>query len=115
MTPRVLKHAPGCYVCAASTTWNRLLKAHVLDCHKYGWLLQAVSIQLGIPVRVIRKNHDRNALFGNVFVYDGLYNVVKSPQPSSSAQHPCHIAHSQPASTGLLYHLLNATICCLSG
>lgn len=82
---------------------------------KFKSLLQAVSIQLGIPVRVIRKNPDREAMFGNVFIYDGLYNVVRSPQPSSSAQHPCHVAQPQPAFTDLLLHLLNATSCCLSG
>ncbi|KAK9858793.1 hypothetical protein WJX84_002670 [Apatococcus fuscideae] len=38
---------------------------------------KVVSIQLGIPVRLIRKNPDKDAMFGNVFVYDGLYNVVK--------------------------------------
>ena len=39
-------------------------------------MMQVRNIQLGIPVRVIRKNPDRDAMYGSVFVYDGLYNVV---------------------------------------
>ena len=33
------------------------------------------NMQLGIPVRVIRKNADTSSYTGNVFIYDGLYKV----------------------------------------
>lgn len=33
------------------------------------------NMQLGIPVRVIRKNADASSYTGNVFIYDGLYKV----------------------------------------
>ena len=35
------------------------------------------NIQLGIPVRLIRKNVDKGSEQGNIFIYDGLYNVVR--------------------------------------
>ena len=33
-------------------------------------------MRLGIPVRVTRTNRDEGALYGKVFLYDGLYDVV---------------------------------------
>ena len=39
--------------------------------------LQVGNIQLGIPVRLIRKNVDKGSEQGNIFIYDGLYNVVR--------------------------------------
>ena len=36
-----------------------------------------VNIALGIPVRVVRKNEDPHSFHGCVFVYDGLYDVVR--------------------------------------
>ena len=38
--------------------------------------LQVGNIQLGIPVRVTRRNEEKDALSGYVFIYDGLYDVV---------------------------------------
>ena len=38
--------------------------------------VQVGNIQLGIPVRVTRRNKEEDALSGHVFIYDGLYNVV---------------------------------------
>ncbi|KAL3152922.1 hypothetical protein ABBQ38_012226 [Trebouxia sp. C0009 RCD-2024] len=35
------------------------------------------NIQLGVPVRVTRRNEEKDALSGYVFIYDGLYDVVK--------------------------------------
>lgn len=35
------------------------------------------NIQLGIPVRVFRKNVDKAALYGSQIIYDGLYDVVR--------------------------------------
>lgn len=34
-------------------------------------------MQLGLPVRVTRKNEDPHGLYGCVLIYDGLYNVVE--------------------------------------
>ena len=39
--------------------------------------LQVGNIQLGIPVRLIRKNVDKGSEQGNILIYDGLYNVVR--------------------------------------
>ena len=104
--------------CIGSSAGNRQT-SDVLACLEYSQLLQVVSIQLGIPIRVIRKNPDKDAMFGNVFVYDGLYNVVRSPQLAHQRPPPPppprHIADSQPAFTELLHHLLNVTTCCFSG
>lgn len=36
------------------------------------------NIQLGVPVRVTRRNVEKDALSGYVFIYDGLYDVVSS-------------------------------------
>ena len=38
--------------------------------------MQVGNIQLGIPVRVTRRNIEQDAICGAVFIYDGLYNVV---------------------------------------
>ena len=38
---------------------------------------QVNNIRLGIPVRLIRKNKDKGSEFGSVYIYDGLYNVVR--------------------------------------
>ncbi len=39
--------------------------------------MQVGNIQLGIPVRVLRKQHDRQSIKNNTaYVYDGLYDVV---------------------------------------
>lgn len=35
-------------------------------------------MRLGIPVRVTRNNPDSGTMYGHVFVYDGLYDVVWS-------------------------------------
>ena len=40
--------------------------------------LQVNNIRLGIPVRLIRKNRDKGSEFGCVYIYDGLYNVVRA-------------------------------------
>ena len=39
--------------------------------------LQVNNTRLGIPVRVIRKNKDKGSEFGSVYIYDGLYDVVR--------------------------------------
>lgn len=41
--------------------------------------LQIGNIRLGVPVRVTRKQPDPSTIYGSVFVYDGLYDVVRSP------------------------------------
>lgn len=38
--------------------------------------LQIGNIRLGVPVRVTRKQPDPSSIYGGVFVYDGLYDVV---------------------------------------
>ena len=38
---------------------------------------QVNNIKLGIPVRLIRKNRDKGSEFGSVYIYDGLYDVVR--------------------------------------
>ena len=38
--------------------------------------MQVGNIQLGVPVRVTRRNIEQDAICGAVFIYDGLYNVV---------------------------------------
>ena len=38
---------------------------------------QVNNIRLGIPVRLIRKNKDKGSEFGSVYIYDGLYDVVR--------------------------------------
>ena len=37
----------------------------------------ANNVALGVPVRVTRKNRDAGSFYGAVFVYDGLYDVVR--------------------------------------
>ncbi|KAL0030547.1 hypothetical protein WJX79_003580 [Trebouxia sp. C0005] len=44
---------------------------------RLGNLALVGNIQLGIPVRVTRRNIEQDAICGAVFIYDGLYNVVK--------------------------------------
>ncbi|CAL8460742.1 g273 [Coccomyxa elongata] len=44
---------------------------------KYGNMALVGNIELGIPIRVIRKNKDNASEYGNIFIYDGLYDVVK--------------------------------------
>ncbi len=41
--------------------------------------MQVGNIELGIPIRVIRKNKDNASEYGNIFIYDGLYDVVRLP------------------------------------
>lgn len=38
---------------------------------------QVNTIKLGVPVRLIRKNKDKGSEFGSVYIYDGLYDVVR--------------------------------------
>ena len=40
-------------------------------------VLQVGNIQLAIPVRLIRKNKVAGSEFGEVYIYDGLYDVVR--------------------------------------
>ena len=42
--------------------------------------LQVGNIQLGIPVRMIRKNAVKGSELGYMYIFDGLYNVVR-PSP----------------------------------
>jgi len=35
------------------------------------------NIRLGLPVRVTRKNKDKNGIYGMVLIFDGLYDVVQ--------------------------------------
>ncbi|CAL5218970.1 g724 [Coccomyxa viridis] len=44
---------------------------------KAGNLALVGNIQLGIPVRMIRKNKAKGAELGYIYIFDGLYNVVK--------------------------------------
>ncbi len=44
-----------------------------------GFLEQVGNIELGIPIRVVRKNKDAASEYGNIFIYDGLYDVVRMP------------------------------------
>ena len=46
------------------------------------------NIQLGIPVRMIRKNAAKGSELGYMYIFDGLYNVVRpraSPDQCSMA------------------------------
>lgn len=47
-------------------------------------LLQVGNIQLGIPVRMIRKNAAKGSELGYMYIFDGLYNVVR---PSAHDYH----------------------------
>lgn len=38
---------------------------------------QVGNIELGVPIRVIRKNKDASSEYSNIFIYDGLYDVVR--------------------------------------
>ena len=40
----------------------------------------AGSCQLGLPVRVVRANPDKEAMYGKVFIYDGLYDVLAADE-----------------------------------
>lgn len=44
--------------------------------------MQVGNIQLGVPVRVTRRNEEKDALSGYVLIYDGLYDVVSSSSPA---------------------------------
>lgn len=49
------------------------------------------NVQLGIPVRVTRGNPDKEAVYGKVFIYDGLYDVYEAAEhkgKSGCAPHP---------------------------
>ena len=39
----------------------------------------------GVPVRVIRANPDKQAPYGRVFIYDGLYDVTASEEKKGVA------------------------------
>ena len=41
--------------------------------------MQVGNIQLGIPVRMLRKNPMLGTEIGDMYIYDGLYDVVSSP------------------------------------
>ena len=43
--------------------------------------MQVGNIQPGIPVRVTRKKSDPESIYGNVYIFAGLYDVVGSPIP----------------------------------
>ena len=45
-----------------------------------GNLALAGNIQLGVPVRVTRGNIDREAAYGKVYIYDGLYDVAEQKE-----------------------------------
>ena len=47
--------------------------------------LQVNNIRLGIPVRVIRKNNDKGSEIGCVYIYDGLYDVVRLSAEGTSS------------------------------
>ncbi|CAN7104131.1 unnamed protein product, partial [Brassica rapa subsp. narinosa] len=49
-----------------------------------GNLAMVQSMQLGVPVRVIRGFHYKNEVSSNVFIYDGLYRIVKSSRVRKS-------------------------------
>ena len=54
--------------------------------------LQVNNIRLGIPVRLIRKNKDQGSEFGCIYVYDGLYDVVRfsaEGSPPAFKGHAC--------------------------
>lgn len=53
-----------------------------------GFDMKVGNIQLGVPVRVTRRNVEKDALSGYVFIYDGLYDVV-------SLQHVVNLASVQ--------------------
>ena len=41
--------------------------------------MQVGNIQLGIPVRMLRKNPMLGTEIGDMYIYDGLYDVVGAP------------------------------------
>ena len=40
-------------------------------------VVQVGNIQLGIPVRMIRKNKAKGSEIGSIYIFDGLYDVVR--------------------------------------
>ena len=66
--------------------WNGQLSCNTKKTQKkvcFGF--KVGNIQLGVPVRVTRRNVEKDALSGYVFIYDGLYDVVSS----NSWEHAC--------------------------
>ena len=60
------------------------------------------GLQLGLPVRVTRKQKDPDKVYGIHYVYDGLYNVVEYNECAHATNKMCmHWASARPGGAHL--------------